>query len=154
MDNIDKQLEDVFSNIDWKVEIDTKYGVNHYKETLMLPKYIRDHVTDIIRGYIRDKNTITETIYFGQIGNSVFTVDKLISEINKISEKAGISIDEMKIRVGDDNNEEFTIEYKIPWSIIKLDELAKLATEREIRKYVTDYETMVRVIETKESAND
>ena len=154
MADLEEQVKDALSNVNWKVEIDIKQWPTQHKETLMLPKYLRDHVTDIIRGYIRDKNTITETIYYGQTGNTVYTGEKLIDIINKISKKTGIPTDKLKIRNGDEGDDELTVEYKLPWNTIKLDELAKLTVEREIHKYKTDYETIVRVVHTKEVAND
>ena len=153
MNEIDKQVEEAFSNIDWKVEIDTKWMGREIKETLILPTYLQEGLKDNIRRYVSEKRSVSETIYVGQIGSNIVTGDKVINELNIISKKAGVKNEDLKIHL-DEENENICVSYKLPWSQIKLDVLAKGEYDRVVYKYKQDYETMLRIQHTKKLADD
>jgi len=151
MDKIKKQVEDAFSQIDWKVEIDTKWMGKEIKETIILPDYLQVGLRDKIEQYITDKRSVSEKIYIGQIGSTQLTGAKLIKEVEKIANISGVKTEDLKISHNEENA--LYIKYKLPYSDIKLDVLAKGEYDRVVYQYKQDYNTMLRIQNTKRIAN-
>jgi hypothetical protein len=142
-----KALEPFINNT---IEIKNQWVKPEVVEKVKLPEFTREFLTERLAGLIKNGQRIQEKIYIGQIGADYVTASKLISEINKICTDNSVKPEEVKI--DEDVEDKYLIlSFKKAYSPIKIDVLAKGMYEKEVRNYRNDYETMLRVMNTKES---
>lgn len=141
--DLSEKVEDAIAHIDWMVDIDTKFGTRHIVETLELPHYLKDSFREKIKQHIIDKCTKCHIIHLGHLGNKA-SGDRIIAEINNISNQNKIRTKDIKV-YNNNEEDELVLEYKIPWSQIKMHELVNLEYSRIVTRYKRDYDTMIRV---------
>lgn len=134
------------------IEIKNQWAKPEVIEKVKLPGFRREFLVNQLAKIIKNKQRRSERIYIGQIGADWMSARILIERINKVCTDNNIDAGELRVDQDEDERDYLILSFNSEYTPVKIDVLAKGMYEREVNEYRKDYETMLRVMNTKECA--